>query len=34
MKNGANLNYLNNPGLVEKIDILLELGLENELEKT
>ena len=33
MKNGANLNFLNNPGLVEKIDILLELGLENELEK-
>lgn len=33
MKNGANLNFLNNPGLVKKIDILLELGLENELEK-
>ena len=33
MKNGTNLNFLNNPDLVKKIDILLEIGLENELEK-
>ncbi len=33
MKNGTNLNYLRNPKLAEKIDISLEIGLENELEK-